>query len=82
LPDALKKWQEEEDLPFTLLSDPQHLVLEAWGVWGEKTIYGKKYTGVFRSHWIIGEDGMILDEQLNVSPTKSVEKGLMALKLE
>lgn len=79
-PDALKKWKEDEDLPFTLLSDPEHVVLEAWEVWGEKSMYGKKYMGVIRSHWVIGEDGTILDEQLNISPTKSIEKALKALE--
>lgn len=76
----LKKWQEDEDLPFDLLSDPDHQVLEAWEAWGEKSMYGKKYLGVIRSHWIIGEDGTILDEQLKISPTKSVEKAVKALE--
>lgn len=79
-PEALKKWQEDEDLPFDLLSDPEHKVLEAWEAWGEKSMYGKKYMGVIRSHWIIGEDGTILDEQLKISPTKSVEKAVKALE--
>ena len=42
-------------------------------------MYGKKYMGVIRSHWIIGEDGSVLDEQLNVSPKKSIEKALKFL---
>lgn len=62
------------------MSDPEHAVLEAWEAWGEKTMYGKKYMGVIRSHWIIGEDGIIVDEQLNVSPTKSVELAVAALE--
>ena len=74
LPEDLKKWQAEEDLPYDLLSDPDHAVLEEWGVWGEKSMYGKTYMGVIRSHWIIGEDGTILDEQVKVSPADSVER--------
>jgi thioredoxin-dependent peroxiredoxin len=72
-PDALRKWKDEEGLPYDLLSDPDHAVLEAWGAWGEKSMYGKKYRGVIRSHWIIGEDGTILDAQVKVTPKKSVE---------
>jgi peroxiredoxin Q/BCP len=73
-PKQLKKWKEKESLPYDLLSDVDHAVLDAWGVWGEKSMYGKKYFGVIRSHWIIGEDGTILDEQIQISPKDSVEK--------
>jgi thioredoxin-dependent peroxiredoxin len=78
-PDALKKWQQDEDLPYDLLSDPDHQVLEAWGVWEEKSMYGKKYFGVTRSHWIIDENGVVVDEQVKISPTDSVEKAVEAL---
>lgn len=78
-PDKLKKWQEKENLPYDLLSDPEHEVLEAWGAWGEKSMYGKKYFGVIRSHWLIDETGTIADVQLKVSPKKSVEKAVKAL---
>jgi len=73
-PEDLKKWQQEENLPYDLLSDPDHQVLEEWGVWGEKSMYGKPYMGVIRSHWIIDEDGKIADAQVKVSPTDSVER--------
>lgn len=72
-PDALKKWKEEENLPYDLLSDPDHAVLEAWGAWGERSMYGKKYMGVIRSHWVIDEEGNIADEQVKISPKKSIE---------
>ena len=78
-PKALKKWKDKENLPYDLLSDPDHKILEAWGAWGEKSMYGKKYMGVIRSHWIIGADGKIADEQIKVSPAKSIEKALKAL---
>ena len=54
-PPALSKWIAKENLPYDLLSDPDHDVLEAWDAWGEKSMYGKKYMGVIRSHWIIGK---------------------------
>ena len=78
-PDALAKWIEEEGLQYDLLSDPEHQVLESWNAWGKKSMYGKKYMGVIRSHWIIGEDGTVLEEQLKVSPKKSIESALKFL---
>jgi len=78
-PAALAKWIAKEALQYDLLSDPEHQVLEAWGAWGERSMYGKKYMGVIRSHWIIDADGRVLDEQLKVSPKKSIEKALKFL---
>ncbi len=78
-PTALAKWIKKESLQYDLLSDPEHQVLEAWEAWGEKSMYGKKYMGVIRSHWVIGEDGLVLDAQIKVSPKKSIEKALKFL---
>ena len=78
-PDALKKWKAAKELPYDLLSDPNHEVLEAWGVWGEKSMYGKTYFGVIRSHWVIGEDGKVIDAQIKVSPKDSVERAVKSL---
>ena len=78
-PAALAKWIEAESLPYDLLSDPEHRVLEAWNAWGERSMYGKTYQGVIRSHWIIGEDGAVLDEQIKISPKKSIEAALKFL---
>jgi peroxiredoxin Q/BCP len=47
------------DLPFTLLSDPDHRVMRAYGAYGEKTMYGKKVTGVIRSTVWVGPDGKV-----------------------
>jgi thioredoxin-dependent peroxiredoxin len=76
------KWKKAENLPYDLLCDVDHAVLEAWGAWGEKTNYGKKYMGVIRSHWVIDENGIIIDEKLGISPTDSVEKAVAALNVE
>jgi len=73
-PEDLLKWKEQERLPYDLLSDPDHTVLEAWGAWGEKVNYGRKYMGVIRSHWIIDENGIVVDAQVKVSPEQSVER--------
>ncbi len=73
------KWQQDENLPYDLLSDTEHSVLEAWGAWGEKSMYGKTYTGVIRSHWVIDENGVVIDEQINISPTDSVAKAVASI---
>ena len=51
------KFKEKFDLPFTLLADPDHADREAYGVWVEKSMYGKKYMGVERSTFVIDADG-------------------------
>lgn len=55
-----KKFAEEYGLPFILLSDPERVAIEAFGVWVEKTMYGKKSFGVSRSTFIIDENGIIV----------------------
>lgn len=78
-PSANKKWKDKENLPYDLLSDTDQQVLEAWGAWGEKNMYGNKYMGVIRSHWIIDAEGRVEDEQIKISPKKSIAKALKAL---
>lgn len=61
-PDSLKSHEKfigKYDLNFTLLSDPEHEVAAAYGAWGEKSMYGKKYQGILRSTFVIGIDGKI-----------------------
>ncbi len=78
-PERLKRWQEKAGLGYDLLSDPDHRLLDALGAWGEKSMYGKKYFGVIRSHWVVDEDGRLLDARIKVSPAKSVEAATGAL---
>jgi peroxiredoxin Q/BCP len=54
-----EKFTEKYSLPFTLLSDPDHEMMEKYGAWGEKSMYGKKYMGVLRITYIIDEEGKI-----------------------
>jgi peroxiredoxin Q/BCP len=54
-----KKFETKHDLPFTLIADPELKVIEKYGVWGEKSMYGKKYMGLIRTTFIIDEKGMI-----------------------
>jgi thioredoxin-dependent peroxiredoxin len=70
------------NLPFRLLADEDHSVAELYGVWGEKSNYGRKYFGVIRSHFVIDEEGRIVDVQYKVSPGDSVESALVSLRLK
>ena len=76
------KWKQKLNLPYDLLSDVDHKVLEQWGAWGEKTNYGKTYMGIIRSHWVIDEKGNIADEQIKISPEDSIAKGVDAVSLK
>jgi thioredoxin-dependent peroxiredoxin len=58
-PSKLAKFRDKEGLTFPLLSDPDHAVLEAYGAYGEKKLYGKVTVGVIRSTFVIGPDGTI-----------------------
>ncbi len=81
-PDGQKshqKFKTKFDLPFTLLVDSDHAVSEAYGVWGEKSMMGKKYMGIIRSHFVIDEAGTIAQAEVKVSPADSVERALAAL---
>lgn len=73
------KWKESEGLTYDLLSDEDHSVLDSWGVWGERKMYGKTYLGTTRSHWVIDENGIVIDEQIGISPADSVAKALAAI---
>ncbi|WP_454051585.1 thioredoxin-dependent thiol peroxidase [Cellulomonas sp. Marseille-Q8402] len=76
-PDGVAKlaaFAEEEALTFPLASDPEKSVLEAWGAWGEKTLYGKTVTGVIRSTVVVAPDGTVELAQYNVKATGHVAK--------
>ncbi|MFH1964306.1 MAG: thioredoxin-dependent thiol peroxidase [Acidobacteriota bacterium] len=74
-----QKFRTRYELPFTLLVDPEHELAELYGVWGEKSMYGKKYMGIIRSHFVIDEKGFFLDVQYKVSPKKSVPDAVAIL---
>lgn len=61
-PDGVKshvKFISKHELPFSLIADEDHSIAEAFGVWGEKTMYGRKYMGILRTTYIIDEKGKI-----------------------
>lgn len=54
-----KKFETKYQLPFTLIADPNHTIIDKYGVWGEKQLYGRKYMGLHRTTFVIGEKGII-----------------------
>lgn len=78
---AQKKFSDKLHLKFFLLSDHDHAVAEAYRVWGEKTLYGKKYFGIIRSAFIIDEEGRIMAAWYKVSPADTVPKALGVLEI-
>jgi peroxiredoxin Q/BCP len=73
-PEKLAKFRERDSLTFPLISDPDHEVLEAYGAWGEKNLYGKKYVGVIRSTFVISPDGLVEKAMYNVKAKGHVAK--------
>ena len=55
-----KKFEKKYALPFTLLEDPEKKIIDKYGVWGEKNLYGRKYMGLFRTTFLIDENGKII----------------------
>lgn len=80
-PAKLAKFRDSEGLTFPLLSDPEKTVLNAYGAFGEKQMYGKTVTGVIRSTFVIDAAGKIEEAQYNVRATGHVAKLRKDLKL-
>ena len=77
-----KKFDEKHNLNFPLLADEDHAVAEAFGVWGEKSMYGKKYFGIIRSSFLVNPDGRIAESWYKVKPGDTVPKAIKALEAE
>jgi thioredoxin-dependent peroxiredoxin len=73
-PEKLAKFRDRDGLTFPLLSDPDRTVLEAYGAYGEKMMYGKKVTGVIRSTVVVDAAGKVELAQYNVKATGHVAK--------
>jgi len=78
-PEKQKKFDEKHHLNFPLLSDTDHAVAKAYGVWGEKNMYGKKFEGIIRSSFLIDEPGKIIQAWYKISPQDTVPKAYEAL---
>ena len=73
-PEKLAKFRDRDAITFPLLSDPDRSTLEAYGAFGEKTMYGKKVTGVIRSTFVVDPSGRIAQALYNVKATGHVAK--------
>ena len=71
-PSRQKRFDEKHSLGFPLLCDEDHAVAEAYGVWGEKSILGKKFMGITRSSFLIDEQGIIVKTWYKVKPKDTV----------
>jgi peroxiredoxin Q/BCP len=78
-PEKQKKFDEKYHLLFPLLSDTDHTVAKAYGVWGEKIMYGKKMGGITRSSFLIDEQGEIIQAWYKISPQDTAPKAYEAL---
>jgi peroxiredoxin Q/BCP len=78
--DAQQKFSVKYDLPFTFVPDPDHSICEGYGVWKEKSMYGRKFMGVERTTFVIGADGKIEKIFSKVKPEGHAAQVLESLK--
>jgi peroxiredoxin Q/BCP len=81
-PAKQKKFDDKYELGFPLLSDPDHEVAEAYGAWGEKSLYGRKFKGIIRSSFLIDPKGKVVGAWYKVSPKDTVPRALKAMEPE
>ena len=79
-PEDQKKFDVKFSLGFPLLADRDHATADAYGVWGEKNLYGKKSMGIIRSSFLIDEKGVVLRAWYAVKPEETVPKAKEALE--
>jgi peroxiredoxin Q/BCP len=72
--DKQRRFAEKHRLPFPLLSDPDHEVAEAYGAWGERSLYGRKFMGIIRSAFVVDEKGKLIGAFPKISPKDTVPK--------
>ncbi len=74
------RFRDKYTLPFPLLADPDHTLAEAYGVWGEKSMYGRTYFGIHRTTFVIGPDGRVRSVFRKVKPKGHAAEVLAALQ--
>ena len=75
-----KKFAEKFDLPFRLLADTDKKIVQDYGVWGEKSLYGRKFMGIVRSAFVVDEKGKLAGVFYKVSPKDTVPKAVAVLE--
>lgn len=76
-----QKFRDKHQLNFTLLSDPDHQLLEAFGVWGQKSLFGKLYMGILRTTFLLDSEGKIIHIWEKVNPVGHAKEVYERLKL-
>lgn len=79
-PPSQKRFAEKNGLGFPLLSDADHKVAKSYGVWGQKTMYGKKMEGINRSSFLIDETGKLIAVWYKISPQATVPEAFKVLE--
>lgn len=74
-----QRFKTKYNLPFTLVVDEDHALADAYGVWGEKSSFGKTYMGIIRSHFVIDEEGKLVGVHYNVKAEASLPDTLQVL---
>jgi thioredoxin-dependent peroxiredoxin len=77
---AVKKFADKQSLDFTLLADEDHAVCEQYGVWAEKSMYGRRYMGALRATFVIGPDGVVAHVIPRVMPRTHDDEVLAVLE--
>jgi len=80
-PEVLKKWKADKKLQYDLLSDPDHKLLEQWGVWHDSPLNLLGMRMVDRSYWVIDENGIVIDGKAGIGPNQSVRRALEAVNI-
>ena len=78
-PERQAAFDQKYGLGFPLLSDPDHAVAEAYGVWGERSLYGRKFMGIVRSAFLVDANGKVAEAWYKISPADTPKKLLAAL---
>ena len=79
-PEKQKAFAAKYGLKFPLLADEDHAVADAWGTWGDKTLYGRKFKGIIRSAFVVDPAGKLAAVFYKVSPKATLEKVMGSLE--
>ncbi|MDX1994393.1 MAG: peroxiredoxin [bacterium] len=78
-PERLQAWKADHTLPFDLLCDSDHTMLEAWGAWGVLNVKNRSFAAPLRAYWVVDENGLLLDYRVRVTAADSIERALKAI---
>lgn len=78
-PETLKKWKQDKNLQYDLLSDPDHKVLNEWSAWGRSLLGLIKLPRTTRSVWVLDNNGRVIDAEVGITPAESVQRALAAI---